>query len=79
VNRHQDEALELEVDLGAFDRLQPVEHLVLDHKDPQAANTEDAPDRVQPRTQKSPSIKDNTLRVSLPRLSWNVIRLGRKR
>ncbi|NQU45125.1 alpha-N-arabinofuranosidase [bacterium] len=78
VNRHLEDALDFQVDLSAFARLHVLEHIVLDHKNPLATNTEENPDRVKPRTAKTPAIKDGTLKVSLPRLSWNVIRLGRK-
>jgi alpha-N-arabinofuranosidase len=77
VNRSQTEAVELGADLRAYAGFDVVEHLVLDHGDPSATNTSDRPNRVTPRPSTSCSVHDGRLTATLPRLSWNVIRLNR--
>jgi len=75
VNRRQDGPLALQGDLRAFQTLQVVEHLVLEHADPKAANTADRPDKVTPHAGGDAIVADGVLTTHLPRLSWNVIRL----
>lgn len=75
VNRSQDEALALESDLRSLPGLAVVEHLVLEHDDPQATNSAEYPDRVAPHAGGDAAIDGNTLTATLPKLSWNVIRL----
>jgi len=75
VNRAQEGALPLEGDLRAFPGLRVVEHLVLEHFDPKAANTADAPHTVVPHASGDATLDGGRLAASLPRLSWNVIRL----
>jgi alpha-N-arabinofuranosidase len=77
VNRSLDSDLELSGDLRAFTGYAVVEHLVLDHDDPSAVNTLDRPDEVVPRTLKGATVQDGRMNVVLPKLSWNVIRLGK--
>jgi alpha-L-arabinofuranosidase len=52
------------------------EHIVLAHADPKAANTKENPANVIPRNLSTTSIDKGMLKAVLPRLSWNVIRLG---
>lgn len=61
ISRHLTEALPLDY----CSELNLIEHLVLTATDPQAANTQEDPDRVQP----SPAAIPGTL----PPLSWNVL------
>jgi alpha-N-arabinofuranosidase len=77
VNRGQDAPLPLEGDLRAFPELQVVEHLVLEHADPKATNTLERPDEVVPHTGGDAAMRDGRLVATLPKLSWNVIRLAR--
>ena len=75
LNRDMEEDAELFCDLRAFGDLKPAEHIVLHHDDVKAVNTEDAPDTVKP-VQGCPGTMDGgKYTVTLPRLSWNVIRL----
>ncbi len=76
VNRGLEEHLALTVQLEGFEDLVCHEHLVLDGGDDvRRSNTEDGPDRVQPRTVEGTRVVDGVLSTSLPPLSWNVIRL----
>ncbi|MEM3192329.1 MAG: alpha-L-arabinofuranosidase C-terminal domain-containing protein, partial [Candidatus Parvarchaeota archaeon] len=77
VNRDQRSDLLLEGDLRGFDgKYKIVEHIVMQNDDPKASNTSDNPDNVVPQTKK---VKDAVVKdefsISLPRFSWNVIRI----
>jgi alpha-N-arabinofuranosidase len=76
VNRSQDAALPVEVDLRGFPGLRVVEHLVLEHADPNAINTIDQPETVAPHDRGDATIADDRLTASFPAISWNVIRLA---
>ncbi|MGN6563132.1 MAG: arabinosylfuranosidase ArfA [Thermomicrobiales bacterium] len=78
VNRSQDEALPLVGDLRGLPDYRVVEHLVLTHDDPHAGNTAAAPNRVQPHAGGDAALAGGQLTATLPRLSWNVIRLARQ-
>jgi alpha-N-arabinofuranosidase len=78
VNRSQDGALPLEGDLRAFPGYGVVEHLVLEHADPKAGNDLEQPDAVVPHARGDAAVRDGTLVARLPKLSWNVIRLGKR-
>lgn len=79
VNRDQEETLILEGELRAFPGYEVVEHLVLEHADPKAGNSLDAPDEVTPHHRGDADCRDGPLAATLPRLSWNVIRLSERR
>ena len=76
VNRGQDGPLALDGDLRCFPDLHVVEHLVLEHANPKATDTLERPDTVVPHAGGDASMRDGTLTASLPKLSWNVIRLA---
>lgn len=78
VNRDQKEPVILECDLRQFRGYQVVEHIVLEHEDIKAPNTLENPDNVRPHSSGQAVLKDNQLTAPLPRLSWNVIRLGKR-
>ena len=78
VNRDQADPIQLTADLRSFgDKpLTLIEHLVLENPDRKAVNTPDNPDRVTPHANGDAKMDDaNRLTATLPRLSWNVIRL----
>jgi alpha-N-arabinofuranosidase len=77
VNRHQSENVELALDLRAFPGYTPVEHSVLSDPDLRATNTPNDPHRVRPHTVDAGPVTDGRLTVTLPAVSWNVIRLRR--
>ncbi len=76
VNRNQNDAMGLGIDLRAFPNASVVEHLVLEHDEPSARNTFDRPEDVVPHAGGNASVSGDTVRATLPRLSWNVIRLS---
>lgn len=55
--------------------LELIEHLVLEHDDMKATNTEEDPERVKPHNEGKTLVKDNRVLAELPALSWNVVRL----
>jgi alpha-N-arabinofuranosidase len=76
VNRGQDGALPLHGDLRGIGSYHVVEHLVLEHADPLAKNTVEQPHEVVPHAGGDAKLMDGHLTATLPKLSWNVIRLG---
>ena len=77
VNRSQVEGLALAGDLRGVGSYGVVEHLVLEHADPLATNTVDRPAEVMPHAGGDARLAAGRLTATLPRLSWNVIRLAR--
>jgi alpha-N-arabinofuranosidase len=77
VNRSQDDALNLEGDLRSLPGYRVTEHLILENSNLKATNTREAPDTVTPRNGGDAQIQDGMLTASLPKLSWNVIRLAK--
>jgi alpha-N-arabinofuranosidase len=75
VNRDQHDSLPLEIDLRGFPALQTAEHTYLADDDPAATNTATEPDRVTPRTGPAGKVDGGRLSVTLPPLSWNMLRL----
>jgi alpha-N-arabinofuranosidase len=78
VNRSQDQALSLETGGPDLNGYSVVEHITLTHDDLKAANTREQPDRVVPRSDRASARLDGgRLSATLPKLSWNVLRLAR--
>src|SRR5690606_2300935 len=77
VNRSLDEPLQLACDIRSFPGMRVIEHLVLEHDDPKAANTQAEPNKVTPHNRGDAAVDGGTVTACLPKLSWNVIRLGR--
>jgi len=75
VNRSLDEALPLEIDLRSFGECRLIEHIVMESDDLKAVNTESQPDRVKPRGNGGAVVEGNGVAASLPKASWNVIRV----
>jgi alpha-L-arabinofuranosidase len=76
VNRNAQDEFAIEGRLAGFEGYKVREHIVLAHADPKAANTKEKPANVIPRNLGTTSIEKGMLKAVLPRLSWNVIRLG---
>ena len=74
VNRDLEKPLSLTLDMRSFPRMQVVDWTVLDG-DLKATNTEDTPDRVQPRPCHSDVAAGHRITMQLPKASWNVIHL----
>jgi alpha-N-arabinofuranosidase len=77
VNRSQTEALELTGDLRAFSGYRVIEHLVLEYEHPKAVNTREQPNTVVPHSRGESALDGERLQATLPKLSWNVIRLAK--
>jgi alpha-N-arabinofuranosidase len=78
VNRSQEGALPLEGDMRGIGGYGVVEHIVLDHPDPLARNTIERPNTVVPHGGGDAKLLDGRLTATLPKLSWNVLRLARR-
>ncbi len=78
VNRDMEDDILLTCDLRAFGKLRPEEHILLHHDDVKAVNTETDPDNVQPMKGMNGRMDGGTFTVTVPALSWNVIRLVRE-
>jgi len=74
VNRSQAEPVRLEVDLRALPAVYTADALVLSDSDLSATNTQDNPDRVQPRPLGA-HVDGSVLRLELPAVSWSCVRL----
>ncbi|MGW4640359.1 arabinosylfuranosidase ArfA [Sphaerisporangium sp. NPDC004334] len=74
VNRSTDRPLELTLDARALGDVRVVEATTLTDSDVYAYNSADDPDRIAPRP--NPDVDTDPLRVVLPPVSWNVIRLA---
>jgi alpha-N-arabinofuranosidase len=78
VNRSQHSLMELECNLNNMGELELIEHIVLEHEDIKATNTEENPDNVMPHAQGRTLVKGDKVIAELPPLSWNVVRLRMK-
>lgn len=77
VNRSQSETLELDALVRAFPGLRLDLATTLASGDVHATNTAERPDAVRPTLNPRAELTEGHLRVSLPPVSWNVIRLVR--
>jgi len=77
VNRGIDQAINVECDLRNFPNYQVIEHIVMENNDPKAVNSFANPFNIVPHINSQTVLDDMTLKAVLPKLSWNVIRLGR--
>lgn len=76
VNRDQEEGLQLECDIRNFDGYKVVEHIVLENPDLKRTNSVQA-QPVAPHSNGDASVENGKVSALLPKLSWNVIRLGK--
>jgi alpha-N-arabinofuranosidase len=67
--------MELECGLNNIGDLELIEHIVLEHADIKATNTEENPDNVIPHNQGKTLVEGDRVLTELPALSWNVVRL----
>ncbi|WP_110931994.1 arabinosylfuranosidase ArfA [Paenibacillus bouchesdurhonensis] len=74
VNRHLEEALELECDVRGFEGFRVIEHIVLEHDDLKAVNTANE-EKVKPHSRGDAASQDGYVNTRLSKASWNVIRL----
>ncbi len=78
VNRDQHGPLSLEGDLRSLSGYRVEEHLILESEDPRAVNGPENPNAVAPHPKGDAGMQDGRLKATLPRLSWNVIRLSKR-
>jgi alpha-L-arabinofuranosidase len=75
VNRDLEDSLYLECDVRSFTGCSVVEHIIMEHHDTKAINTEEEPFKVVPHNKGNAEVKNGYVLCSLPKFSWNVIRL----
>jgi alpha-N-arabinofuranosidase len=75
VNRHPDEAMDLDIDLAGFAPTAIAEHIMMADPDLQETNTAKVPDRVIPKPGKGLGLHDGKVAGALPPRSYHVIRL----
>jgi alpha-L-arabinofuranosidase len=68
--------MSLDVDLRSTPSLTTATHVAIADDDPDAVNTLQQPDRVQPRRLDDPKLDGGRIQAVLPPLSWNMIRLS---
>jgi alpha-N-arabinofuranosidase len=76
VNRSQDPATIVSIDIGSLGAARLAECSTLADDDPNATNTLEQPNRVAPSPNQSARIDDNVLTVELPPISWTALRLA---
>ena len=79
VNRNLEEKMTLEGDVREFADYKVVEHIILTSDDIMAGNTVENPNNVIPQSNGDATMDAGKLTATLPRVSWNVIRMERKR
>lgn len=78
INRSVNESMTLEADLRSFEGYTLCDHIILTDDDPKAINTFEHPDRVAPYSSLAGDERaDGRLTATLPKMSWNVLRLKR--
>lgn len=75
VNRDQEDSLKLSCEMKGFNGYKVIEHIIMEHDDMKAVNTEENPDNVKPHKHGNARMEKEILIAELPGLSWNVIRL----
>ncbi|MBW2053261.1 MAG: alpha-N-arabinofuranosidase [Deltaproteobacteria bacterium] len=78
VNRGQEDSISFECEMRGIEGYKVIEHLVLEHPDIKARNTEDNPANVVPHKNGNAVVAGSQLNAELSKLSWNVIRLSKK-
>lgn len=77
VNRSLKEDIETEIDLaGLGGQTKVLEAVTLSHPDMMATNSKAAPDRVTPQFNATAHVDGGIVRVTLPAVSWSMIRIG---
>ena len=74
VNKSLQDAMTLTCDVRGFEDFRVVEHIVLTHEDKKAVNSVKA-QNVAPKSNGDATLDGAELMATLPKLSWNVIRL----
>jgi len=77
VNKDLEESMELSCDLRQFNDYQVKEHIILNHADLKAINSEEKPDNVAPMRNGNAKVENGVLQAILSDKSFHVIRLGK--
>ncbi|PAD66679.1 alpha-N-arabinofuranosidase [Bacillus sp. 7586-K] len=75
LNCSEDEDLVLDAQFRSFGSVQVIEHVVMDGTDLNAVNNFANPDNVKPRNVDVSNKSGDHIEITLPRMSWNMIRL----
>lgn len=78
VNRDTEQSHKISVDLDGFSLDSVIEQATLTDSDVHKTNSVDAPNSVTPNFEISSKIEGNTVRVSLPPVSWQMVRVSLK-
>lgn len=78
LNCDQNEDVEFAAAINGFGNLKVAKHIVLDGPDLSLYNTFENPESVKPRNVRVPTDTGTNLKVILPKLSWNVLRITGK-
>lgn len=76
VNRHETEAIDLNLRLGGFEPKALLEQVLLQSDNPKAINTEGKPNRVMPLKAEIMNLEAGYLKGSLQPLSWGMVRFS---
>ena len=77
INRNAGEAVDASIALEGFGEMKIVEHQIIQHDDLEATNTAENPDNVVPMKGENAVIENDRLTISLPPLSYSILRLAR--
>lgn len=77
VNKDLEEDMEMTLDLRQYAGYRVQEHIVMQHDDLKAVNTEENPDNVVPKRNGNAKVEDGVLHTVFGKTSWNVIRLAK--
>lgn len=76
LNCDQSDDVEVTMDFRSFGSVQPIEHIVLDGPDLFASNSFDEPEKVKPRNACLSAGQGGVFNITLPKLSWNMLRFS---
>ena len=74
LNINEQEEVNVSIDFSSFGQLTLVEHICLYGDDLHAINTFEEPEKVKPMSLSIEQQTGTSFEVSVPRLSWNVLR-----
>ena len=77
-NRHLENRLTVDIDIRSFEGFKLVEHVVLENKDAKATNTIQQ-EQVKPHAKGESYTEEGMLVGILPKMSWNMIRLQKRK
>ncbi|AJY45393.1 alpha-N-arabinofuranosidase [Martelella endophytica] len=75
VNRHESEAITIDLALERFGEAKSVEHTLIKHDDLEAVNSRDNPDNVKPERKEGANLAGGKITVTVPPYSYSMIRV----